>query len=134
MRETKRASLHYTLSRVIERCVDSPPLAPDDPNAFRLAGPGKVAEVLIEAGAMAPSERLLQFTIQARISAEDCRAVYPLDYRRHSICGDCGAMRFRGQPCAHCGNRLAVPVAVLFVSPSSHEPIRLLCPIVAGLA
>ena len=61
----------YTLSRVIERYVDSPPPAPDDPDAFRFASPGKLRDVLGEVGAMAPSERLLQFTIQAPISVED---------------------------------------------------------------
>jgi len=62
---------HYTLARVIERYVDSPPPAPNDPDAFRFASPGKLRTVLTEAGAMAPSERLLQFTIAAPISVED---------------------------------------------------------------
>jgi ubiquinone/menaquinone biosynthesis C-methylase UbiE len=61
----------YTLSRVIERYVDSPLPAPDAPDAFRFACPGKLRDVLGESGAMAPSERLLHFTIQAPISAED---------------------------------------------------------------
>ena len=67
----ERNPFHYTLSRIIERYVDSPPLAPDAPDAFRFARPGKLAEVLTEAGAKAVSERLLQFTIQAPLSAED---------------------------------------------------------------
>ncbi len=67
----ERNPFHWTLSRVIERYVDSPPPAPDAPDAFRFARPGKLAEVLAEAGAMAPSERLLQFTIQAPLSVED---------------------------------------------------------------
>jgi len=67
----ERNPFHWTLSRVIERYVDSPPPAPDAPDAFRFARPGKLAEVLTEAGAMAPSERLLQFSIQAPISVED---------------------------------------------------------------
>jgi ubiquinone/menaquinone biosynthesis C-methylase UbiE len=60
-----------TLSRVIDRYVDSPPLAPDAPDTFRFASPGQLRDVLAEAGAMAPSERLLQFTVQAPISVED---------------------------------------------------------------
>jgi hypothetical protein len=36
-----------------------------------LPAPGKLRDVLAEAGAMAPSERLLQFTVQAPISVED---------------------------------------------------------------
>ena len=66
-----RNPFFYTLSRVMERFVDSPPLAPDAPDAFRFATPGKLRDVLAEAGAMAPSERLLQFKIQAPISVED---------------------------------------------------------------
>jgi ubiquinone/menaquinone biosynthesis C-methylase UbiE len=67
----ERNPFHYTLSRVIERYVDSPPPAPDAPDAFRFASPGKLRDVLGEAGAMAPSERLLQFKIQAPVSVED---------------------------------------------------------------
>jgi len=66
-----RNPFFYTLSRVMERFVDSPPLAPNAPDAFRFATPGKLRDVLTEAGAMAPSERLLQFTIQAPISVEE---------------------------------------------------------------
>jgi ubiquinone/menaquinone biosynthesis C-methylase UbiE len=67
----ERNPFHYTLSRVIDRYVESPPLAPDAPDAFRFARPGKLAEVLVEAGVRAASERLFQFTIQAPISVED---------------------------------------------------------------
>jgi SAM-dependent methyltransferase len=62
---------HYALARVIERFVDSPPPAPDAPDAFRFASPGKLRGVLAEAGATSPSERLLQFRIQASTSVED---------------------------------------------------------------
>jgi ubiquinone/menaquinone biosynthesis C-methylase UbiE len=62
---------HYAVARVIERFVDSPPLAPDAPDAFRFASPGKLRSILAEAGAMSPSERLLHFTIQASVSLED---------------------------------------------------------------
>lgn len=67
----ERNPYFHTLSRVMERFVDSPPLAPDAPDAFRFATPGKLGDVLREAGATAPSERLLQFKIQAPISVED---------------------------------------------------------------
>src|SRR5258705_5483185 len=67
----ERNPFFYTLQRVIEQFVDSPPPAPDAPDAFRFASPGKLRDVLGEAGAMAPSEHLLQFTIQAPISVED---------------------------------------------------------------
>jgi len=61
----------YVLQRVVERYVDLPPPAPDAPDAFRFARPGMLQRLLGEAGAMAPSERLLQFTIEAPISVED---------------------------------------------------------------
>lgn len=61
----------YTLSRVIGRYVDSPPPAPDAPDPFRFANPGMLREVLGEADALAPCERVLQFTIAAPISVED---------------------------------------------------------------
>ena len=67
----ERNPFHYTLSRVIDRYVDSPPLAPDALDAFRFARPGKLKDVLAEAGAMNAFERLLQFRIQAPVSVED---------------------------------------------------------------
>jgi ubiquinone/menaquinone biosynthesis C-methylase UbiE len=67
----ERNPFHYTLSRVIDRYVESPPLAPDAPDAFRFARPGKLAEVLVEAGVRAVSERLLEFSIEAPLSIED---------------------------------------------------------------
>jgi SAM-dependent methyltransferase len=66
-----RNPFFYTLQRVIERYVDSPPPAPDAPDAFRFADPGKLRDVLSEAGTIAPSERLLHFDVQAPISVED---------------------------------------------------------------
>jgi ubiquinone/menaquinone biosynthesis C-methylase UbiE len=67
----ERNPFHYALSRVIDRHVDSPPLAPDALDAFRFARPGKLKDVLADAGAMDPSERLLQFRIEAPLSVED---------------------------------------------------------------
>jgi ubiquinone/menaquinone biosynthesis C-methylase UbiE len=67
----ERNPFHYSLSRVIDRYVDSPPPAPDALDAFRFASPGKLRKVLNEAGAIALSERLLQFTIQAPMPVED---------------------------------------------------------------
>jgi hypothetical protein len=60
-RQPSRPPLQVTrrflaLSRVIDRYVDSPTPAPDALDAFRFARPGKLVEVLAEAGAMAPSE------------------------------------------------------------------------------
>lgn len=61
----------YTLQRVIERYVDSPPPPPDTPDAFRFASPGLLRDLLAEAGATAPSERLLKFKIEAPVSVEE---------------------------------------------------------------
>jgi|SRR5579863_8291753 len=66
-----RNPFHYTLSRVVERYVASPPPAPDARDAFRFASPGKLRGILAQAGATAPSERLLRFTIDAPVSVED---------------------------------------------------------------
>lgn len=67
----ERIPFFYEVQRVIEQYVEWPPAGPDDPDAFRFARPGKLLDVLGKAGATAPSERLLQFTIQAPISVED---------------------------------------------------------------
>jgi ubiquinone/menaquinone biosynthesis C-methylase UbiE len=61
----------YTLSRVIDRYVNSPPPAPDALDAFRFARPGLLRDVVGEAGTLVPSERMLQFTIEVPVSAED---------------------------------------------------------------
>jgi len=67
----ERNPFHFALSRVIERYVDSPPLEPEALDAFRFAPRGKLMEVLSEAGAVARSERLLQFRIDAPVPVED---------------------------------------------------------------
>jgi ubiquinone/menaquinone biosynthesis C-methylase UbiE len=67
----ERNPFHYVVSRVVERYVASPALAPDSPDAFRFANRGKLLDILSRAGAAAPSERLLQFSIRASISLED---------------------------------------------------------------
>jgi ubiquinone/menaquinone biosynthesis C-methylase UbiE len=71
----ERNPFHYSLSQVVDRYVDSPPPAPDSPDAFRFAAPGKLLAILSDAGTAAPSERLLRFAIQAPISVEDFWAI-----------------------------------------------------------
>ena len=66
-----RNPFHYAIWRIIERYADSPPPEPDAADAFRFASPGKLQDVLRKAGAIALSERVLQFTIQAPISVEN---------------------------------------------------------------
>ena len=62
---------HSALSRVMDRYIDSPPLDPEAPDAFRFAPRGKLLEVFSQAGAVGRSERLLQFKIEASVSVED---------------------------------------------------------------
>ena len=70
-----RNPFHFTLSRVMDRYFDPAPPGPDDLDAFRFATPGKLLDVLTEAGVVAPSERVLRFTIQASISVEEFLAL-----------------------------------------------------------
>ena len=67
----ERNPFHHTVAQVVERYVASPPPAPDSPDAFRFATPGKLQAVLAEAGVTAISERLLRFSIEASISVEN---------------------------------------------------------------
>jgi SAM-dependent methyltransferase len=61
---------HHVVAQVVDRFVaPSPPLT-DAPDAFRFAEPGKLQAVLAEAGVIAPSERLLRFSIRAALSVE----------------------------------------------------------------
>jgi ubiquinone/menaquinone biosynthesis C-methylase UbiE len=67
----ERNPFFYTMSRVIEMYVETPPPEPDAKDAFRFANPGKLRDIVTDAGAANPSERLLQFKIEASVSAED---------------------------------------------------------------
>src|ERR1700693_4935999 len=68
----ERNPFHSALSRVMDRYVDSPPLEPDALDAFRFAPHGKLLKVFSHAGVATPSERLLQFKIDAApVSLED---------------------------------------------------------------
>ncbi len=60
-----------TVTAVIDRYADSPPPATDALDAYRFAIPGKLRDVLGEAGAADTSERLLAFTIEAPVSVEE---------------------------------------------------------------
>jgi hypothetical protein len=61
----------YSTQQIVERYVAPPPPDPDALDAFRFAAPGKLRNILREAGAIAPSERLFPFTIHAPVSLED---------------------------------------------------------------
>lgn len=62
---------HHSLSRIVDRYFPPAPVAPDAPNPFRFASPGKLKSVLVEAGVAQPVERLLRFSIDAPLSVED---------------------------------------------------------------
>ncbi len=59
----------YLVTRVMEQHVKSPAADPDAPNAFRFAEPGKLADVMTEAGAINVEEGVVEFDIEAPISA-----------------------------------------------------------------
>ena len=67
----QRNPFHFTLSRVVDRYVDAPPLEPDALDTFRFAIPGKLRKILSEAGAMGATERVFRFTIDVPMSVED---------------------------------------------------------------
>jgi SAM-dependent methyltransferase len=67
----ERNPFFTALSRVVDRFVESPPLAPDALDAFRFANPGKLLDVFSHAGVVAPTERILQFKIEAPVSVEE---------------------------------------------------------------
>jgi SAM-dependent methyltransferase len=66
-----RNPFHYVVARVVKRYVDTPPVAPDAPDPFRFAAPGKLREILNEAGVTATTERLMQFTIHAPVLVDE---------------------------------------------------------------
>jgi ubiquinone/menaquinone biosynthesis C-methylase UbiE len=61
---------HHVIQTVVDRYVAPLLQAPDSPDAFRFADPGKLRAVFSRAGVDATTERLLLFSIQASISAE----------------------------------------------------------------
>jgi ubiquinone/menaquinone biosynthesis C-methylase UbiE len=66
-----RNPFHYVLSRIIDQYVESPPVDPDAADAFRFASSGKLLKIFSDAGVVAPTERALQFKIEAPISTEE---------------------------------------------------------------
>lgn len=59
----------YLVTRVMDQHVTSPPADPDAPNAFRFAEPGKLVNVMKQAGAVDVEEGIATFDIEAPISA-----------------------------------------------------------------
>lgn len=61
----------YLVAQVVNRYVEPAPPKPGAPDMFRFAKPGDLLGILRSVGATAASERVLQFKIQAPMSAED---------------------------------------------------------------
>ena len=61
----------YIVTDVVSRHVPAPPADPDAPGAFRFAEPGKLANMLTEAGAVDVTEQTLHFNIHAPISPDE---------------------------------------------------------------
>ena len=62
---------HFLLNDLLERFLPSEPVPPDAPEPFRFAPPGKLLQVVREAGLAGASERLLRFDIEAELSLEE---------------------------------------------------------------
>ncbi len=60
-----------SVSDVLSHYVEMPQIDPDAPGAFRFAQPGKLANILRNAGAVDVRERILKFQIAARISVDE---------------------------------------------------------------
>jgi SAM-dependent methyltransferase len=58
----------YLVTRVMDQHVTSPAADPDAPNAFRFAEPGKLTDVMMQAGAVNVEEGTVEFDIAAPIS------------------------------------------------------------------
>jgi SAM-dependent methyltransferase len=58
----------YLVTRVLDQHVQSPAADPDAPNAFRFAEPGKLINVMMQAGAVDVEESIASFDIEAPIS------------------------------------------------------------------
>jgi ubiquinone/menaquinone biosynthesis C-methylase UbiE len=67
----ERNPFFYVLSQVLDRFVEPTLPAPDAPDALRFASPGKLLRILSEAGVADPTERVLQFKIEAAVSTEE---------------------------------------------------------------
>ena len=61
----------YLVTRVLEQHVTSPAADPDAPNAFRFAEPGKLANVMRQAGAVDVEESVASVDIEAPVSARE---------------------------------------------------------------
>jgi ubiquinone/menaquinone biosynthesis C-methylase UbiE len=61
----------FVVSELLERHFEPAPVTEDDPDPFRFARSGKLLQVVREAGLAGAKERLLQFSIQARLGLDE---------------------------------------------------------------
>jgi SAM-dependent methyltransferase len=61
----------YVVTGVVSRYVPAVPVAPDAPDAFRFAEPGKLAGVLNDAGGIDVTQRVVKFDMAAPLSPEE---------------------------------------------------------------
>ena len=61
----------YIVSSVMDQHVSPPAADPEAPNAFRFAEQGKLAKLMVEAGAAEVEETEIEFDIEAPISAQE---------------------------------------------------------------
>jgi ubiquinone/menaquinone biosynthesis C-methylase UbiE len=61
----------YVVTGVVSRYVPAVPVAPDAPDAFRFAEPGKLAGVLKDAGGIDVTQRVVKFDMAAPLSPEE---------------------------------------------------------------
>lgn len=69
--ESERNPFFHVVTTVMSRYVETPPADPDAPGAFRFAESGKLARLLVDAGATDVQERSLEFRIEATISLQE---------------------------------------------------------------
>ena len=57
-------------SRVLDRYIDSPPPDQDAPDTYRFAQRGKLRDILLNAGTLHPTERLVEFKMRLPMSPQ----------------------------------------------------------------
>jgi len=70
-RPARNNPFHSMVSEIVERFVEPTRPDPDAPDAFRFAPPGKLLHVAREAGGADARERVLEFSIDTRLSPEE---------------------------------------------------------------
>jgi ubiquinone/menaquinone biosynthesis C-methylase UbiE len=69
--ESENNPFLHVITEVMSRHMESSPVDPDSPGAFRFAKTGKLANILKSVGAIDVRERLLKFQIEAPISVDE---------------------------------------------------------------